>query len=208
MIDMQQGDPVLHAMQEEQGFAELPSRVSDEQFDQLVKDSPYGRLYRGEKDPEYVDEFKNGKLHTGIGVSGDGTYFAAATDESNNQLPGSEGWTPEIAYEVARAFSGLDPDKDRIMETVLKPDAKVVNFKTLTVEHRELEGKLLDKMDNPEYYEQAHMMEYIMTDPGRYATYMGYDAIYIEDESFVVLLNRGAICIPERKFPVPVKGST
>jgi hypothetical protein len=154
---------------------------------------------------EYIDQFRNGNYFAGSGLSGNGTYFAANPKEDVATVPN----TPGIAYRTAFAFGGKNDNN--VMEAVLKPDSRVIKDRDLRDLHTAFDAKidLTEREGRSQSTAQtisgssARQAAYYniregVQDDGVFAAYMGYDAIHVTGSEYVVVLNRGALCIPER----------
>lgn len=147
-----------------------PDVLSDENFDDYVREHGLNAIYRGVKGQESLtadqmhESFKYGdKYYSGSGVYGDGTYFGS--------------YDIAIQYAKNRNYDGS------IMRGALKANAKVINF-------RQLRQEMIDKYG-------AGILP-INDKISAYARSRGYDAIVTVDEGgevFTNVLNRGALVL-------------
>lgn len=133
--------------------------------DALGKDGTYiARGLIGDNKAGYIEQFKSGELFFGKGIYGNGTY-AGYGDEAYN-----------VAYGYANG------DTNGIIQSVLPNSAKVVDFKTIAEEHAKFYSTLTDDRDL-----------YLFGDVGRYAISVGYDAITVKENNYIVILNRSIL---------------
>ena len=167
-------DIYLNKIAEIQGFTETPQLVSDSELRQYSNDNKVKILYKGISSHEHTKEFKYGAYQARTGLSGDGIYVAY----------GKAG--EEVAISYARAVpwtqgggSSLQPlEKGDVIKMCLDKDAKIINVD----DAYKLRKEIVDKHD----LESTH----ILNDEGRLAAIMGYDAIDIPNDEFMIVLNR------------------
>ena len=167
-------DIYLNKIAEIQGFTETPQLVSDSELRQYSNDNKVKILYRGINSHDHTKEFKYGAYQARTGLSGDGIYVAY----------GEAG--EEVAISYARAVpwtqgggSSLQPlEKGDVIKMCLDKDAKIINVD----DAYKLRKEIVDKHD----LESTH----ILNDEGRLAAIMGYDAIDIPNDEFMIVLNR------------------
>ena len=159
----------------------LPKVVTSEEFEKLSKDKV--KLYRGVADMEnlkakdMVKDFKYGKLFTGKGIYGNGTYT-----------------TP--IEELARKYETKDGKvSGETMEMILVDNAKTITFTDL---YNELEKSgILQRVSmkaNLENYEE------VIGDLGNYGMLKGYDAIMLNGSfghEHYVILDRSKLIVKE-----------
>ncbi|MCC8175508.1 MAG: hypothetical protein LIO91_03650 [Bacteroidales bacterium] len=170
-----------------QGFNDLPSRVSPVKFSDLEDDDNYVVFYRGYRKNEVAETkaFKTGKLYEGKGGYGDGQYFAEDIDE---------------------VFGRYSETKDRdifLSGALDKRKAKIGDYFELqqqwTAERKEnpvkeamsgFWGKLKTGEVTMADGERLEAMRKIYEDFGAWATMKGYDAYYVKNDRYWVVLNR------------------
>nr|DAQ12849.1 MAG TPA: minor capsid protein [Caudoviricetes sp.] len=159
----------------------LPKVVTSEEFEKLSKDKV--KLYRGVSDMEnlkakdMVKDFKYGKLFTGKGIYGNGTYTT-------------------LIEELARKYETKDGKvSGETMEMILVDNAKTITFTDL---YNELEKSgILQRVSmkaNLENYEE------VIGDLGNYGMLKGYDAIMLNGSfghEHYVILDRSKLIVKE-----------
>ena len=169
------------------GYTELPTAVSQAEFDNLIANGAPD-LYRGTQSihdvtKNYNDDFMNGQMFHGRGVYGDGTYTSTFKDTALEY----GGGTPNNVMNMTIANGSKTIDHEQIMAMMYEHSA-------------EMQGQIR-AAEAARDFAQAEKLTSVMTlmsDPGRAATVMGYDAItvplpYNPSETYYVILNRGVV---------------
>lgn len=183
-------DRGLISMAQQNGYAGLPRHVAKEadlptpgKLKVRGPDGPYEidnvKIYRGVSQAEHAADYKSGEYYAGEGIHGSGNYFS--TDEK---------WVKQN-YVDAR---GSKDAGDRAIVAALDEGSNLVDARWLDRQiHR---GDLGDQLRSG-WKGSAEALEEFMEDPGRVATSLGYDAMYVDrgDEAFVVVLNRAATTV-------------
>ncbi|WP_328407819.1 hypothetical protein [Nocardia sp. NBC_00403] len=184
------GDMALAEIYRRQGF-DGPAELTDAEGIAGLESTGRTRLLRGVSDARHVEEFKFGPLFPGTGGFGHGTY--ATTD-------------PQRAMQYAHY------DPDQVIEMVLHPDARIVDYERLHNEQQQALSQINDELNRlhkmertPE--EEARIEElkeksFILKDRGRFAAAKGYDAYLVPEATADhyeewVILNRTALIIQE-----------
>jgi HK97 family phage portal protein len=168
-------DAILARILSSQDFDALPTVLSAAAFAALSDD--HVEVYRGiagSQAEQWAREFRTGRLFTGLGTYGNGTY--TTTDES-----AAEG------YAAGRGWRGADED-GVVMRMALRPDARVISLSDL----REI-AAADERLQSGDFGKA-------FGDPGRLAAALGYDALVMtpdpgESERYYVVLNRGALVV-------------
>lgn len=192
---------------EEKGFNKKPQQLSSKQFDKELKKSASGILYRGVSKQEFRDQFIKGENFTGVGIYGRGSYFGAG----------------KKAFEKAEQFS----HEIKPIKAAMKPSAKIVKYSDLIKEQKkflaDLEADLSfsnisKKIDSGEITQKkANQLlnsggaaKRELQDEGVFATFRGYDAIWVDLSSGkipyksyaidvgadeMIVLNRGKVMV-------------
>jgi 2'-5' RNA ligase len=174
-----------------QGFDRLPQRVSRDKYEELI-DEGAPTMSRGVIANEHkgrfaiLGELTSGNYQPGHGIYGSGYYF------SEN-------------HGVAQKYADSQgPNKGAVLDAVLDPNAKVIDFKDL-----EREIYKMKNHDSAKYH--PTLITGLMSNPGHIAGLMGYDAIKIrnsddgsgmrkpngDEYDQYMVLNRGAMILPE-----------
>lgn len=180
-------DPYLLSLAKENGFDKLPKVVSKQNIDDLINNG-YKELYRGVANKAFSDQLKTGEYFPGKGVSGNGIYTAYGENALHE------------ASEYAK-FRSADK-KGNIIRMALHKDAKVITEDQVYDLIREEKTKILDEelksSNNPEKLKFLTGKRMMIQDPGRYALSLGYDAIDVPSNKYMVILNRGALSIQDK----------
>jgi hypothetical protein len=163
------GDPVIEKMWSQNGFDGKPTVLNAKDFAKAAKGQT--KLYRGVTDAKYSQQFKTGKAFGGHGTSGNGSYFTKSKA-------------------MASAYSVDGParkdDGKKLITAVLKPSARVAKVNDLV-------PKFLSEREKLGTVKNGS----ILSDMGRYATAMGYDAYTDSSLGVTVVLNRTALDVLE-----------
>jgi hypothetical protein len=172
-------DKILKRIAQEQGFDALPNVIDKNEIDKRIA---YGEpeLFRGVSDEWYAEQLQNREYFAGTGVNGNGTYAAGYSDKAGRNN----------AINTAFVYT---QDKGVVLRMTLDKSAKVANYKDI---ERELYNGALK---NTNYQALKDPLKILEADFGRYAAMLGYDAIFVEDKKFYVVLNRTKLNI-EKTF--------
>lgn len=217
---MKKANPVL-------GADVSPTKVSASEFDYLLSNSSADTkiLYRGVTDKKFSDEFISGDLFAGQGVYGDGTYTSYAEIGSKGT---KKSFAAEIAKSYAGSSGGqtrmlLKSDANLVSFEDARKEAELFVNKMNKTESQAIDDyrragrakaeeiEVTDSRAADKYHDNimrtSREMEdalYEKTrylgDPGTHALLSGYDGIVVENEGYVVLLNRGAVVIDDSVY--------
>ena len=209
------GDQALSHLYTEQGYHGLPEVVSRAEMDQIVQQPGYIELFRGVKGEskyegdlsamqdrfatmrQQTEQFRRGEIHhPGWGARGNGTYT------TDNEREGRGYTASDPSYLIGgpdddrpNRYHALDPIRwPGFLRMALRPDARVITSKELDriiTQHLDDEGYAPDPAVDPRGA--------ILTDEGRLAAALGYDAIHVERSAIqhYVILNRTAVVVEE-----------
>lgn len=197
-------DLVLESLAKEQGFDGLPQIVSKAEFAKYEK-AGERVMFRGINGPKaYTDQFKYGKLYSGTGVAGNGTYMAIGKE----------------AKAMATAYAHTPRPEGQVIKMLLRKNAKVISVKDIGKIKAEMleaaklatdkervallrrlrQGTISDEKADKLYAALSGkrkradaVLREMMDDNGRLATSLGYDAI--ESSDAMIVLNRTALRI-------------
>lgn len=169
------GDEFLRDLCKERGCDKLPVLISKAEMDQLEKNGAR-ILYRGVGHAEYVDEFKFGEFFAGKGIFGNGTYTAYGED----------------GLSLAKSYAGSNGG---ILRMTLDPKARVISLEDLEKEREAYVNALYEWEGDAPLNEKRlrSILGVVLNDPGRFGTIMGYDAILVERDQFMVILSRNVV---------------
>lgn len=159
-------DPALGEILATQGFDGPPRVVTPTQLSR-VEAAGGVRVWRGITGPDaatYGEEFRTGQLHVGVGIYGNGTYTTTDSD-------------------TAATFAG---PSGVVLAMALQSDARIITWAEL----EELLKATIDALTA----EQQRRMAVLLSDPGRFAAAMGYDAVLLPNGEYLVL-NRTALVV-------------
>lgn len=223
------GDIGLAVVYEERGYNAKPQRVSTEEFSKMVQEEPdRQRMWRGIGEADFRRELHESDTHwVGMGVFGNGTYFAGTTSTA----------TGNDALTEAGGYGNI------MTRAMLAKDAKIVNYKEIapaiqaamalrqntkeeleTLSTEELRdraggfrlGYVKDEDDDLPHWEAGRKLilaeknanAYKGTqDAGRVAAILGYDAIRSpivqgpgKSVDYMVILNRGKLILDDENY--------
>jgi hypothetical protein len=206
-----------------QGFKGKPSIISDAEYQKLLDDDNYTIVYRGLADTktltadELVRQYKYGEMFDGVGVYGDGTYFAGRTSKI---IPDGE----TVPKPTALVYAD-DKNENIIAGAFRKSDAHIVEdtqiYEYMSQFRRQLDpgGKIRKRikkkynfttdrmMDMPEEARKELSILYDLTDDSMFAefsTMLGFDGMHVQkrysptgliDIDFYVIFNRTKLFI-------------
>ena len=185
-------DMMLKSILKDQGFDAPPTVVSKAEFAEL-KDSGLqylGRGMTGDSPAEldtFVETFKFGEDFNPRGMFGSGTYASPTQDV--------------LDYFSKYTAGGEERPHGTIMNMLIKPDAKVVDFDEVRKRSSELqEGRMKYMNDGDPLY--------LFMDQGRTAAMEGIDIVRIpsptingqklEGTDYYLVLNRGALIVEDK----------
>jgi len=196
-------DTILKSMLKDQGFDAKPTLVDDAAFQALREDDAYTYMGRGLSNDEsvnvewFAENFKDGELFAGRGIFGNGTYMTP--DEAVMQ------WFSRYAADGSPRAHGT------IVDSLLKPDAKVIDYDDAYRMMQEAtpydERKKYFDATGHGYTAPNKKTDdrlYGLMDVGRWAVANGYDAIRIPnpviggspiEATYYNVLNRGALVV-------------
>jgi hypothetical protein len=194
-------DKMLGAIYEHQGFDGLPEVLDQAEMDQRIE-AGWQELWRGVDgaasatmtSKEMADALRSGHYWAGEGVRGNGTYTSPHRTVAHGYTQREGDWWGPIddTYEQpGSAWPGL-------IRMALRPDAKVIEWS-------DIDGLVSKQIDS-----QGQLFNVdVLTDEGRLAAALGYDAIIVRSSGFsrqnpqassirmVVVLNRTAVAVQE-----------
>ena len=125
----------------------------------------------------YINDFINGETFYGgrASIYGTGIYSVIGADSNI---------ASEYAYDGGKNNCGV------VIESVLANDSKIIEYSKID-EIRTLLFEKIRKM----YDGEVEYFLNILEDDGALASILGYDAIYVEDKNYMVILNRGKMIV-------------
>lgn len=167
------------------GYDSLPTTVSDVQFNKLPKSEIMYRGISSDKSAVSADDairqFKSGTYFSGRGSFGNGVYAAYGNNAASR----------------ADTYTGIS---GKVMRLALKPDAKIIDYDTIRREMNSHQIAIMEytqKLEQPERNKAMRILSRAYGDVGTYAALAGYDAIDVPTMGEKVVLNRGAVIVPE-----------
>ena len=160
------------------GFSEKPT-LSDNQ-EEFINNQ---KLYRGisaennELLCQYINEFINGAPFYGgrASIYGTGIYTVIGNDSN-------------VANKYAS--DGNANDCGIIIESILSEDSKVIEYSKID----SIREKIINRLRKLYSNEIINFLE-ILQDDGLFSAILGYDAIFVEDKNYMVVLNRQKIIV-------------
>jgi len=197
-------DYILKELVKVQGYDAMPTVLSKSAFEEA--DGKF--LARGVSKHEQAKAFVHGKYFIGKGVSGNGTYTAYGRD----------------ALDSAKEYASMRGAKGAVIKMKLPANAKVIDGVELRskttpflrkwsgrdaadeIRNRSLDmpkGAARDAL-REKYFAAVERSDMLSTkignvigDDGRFATILGYDAIDVGMNKYMVVLNRGALLVED-----------
>lgn len=166
------GDSMLMAIADKQGFDAKPKLVSKAEMDRLVADG-HTELLRGETDEKYAETFKAGEYRAGNGLYGSGIYTALADRD--------------MALETVSGFAG---EHGRVTRMVLKKDARIVDFED-NVDRAASATKFRDIVGD--YGRYAAARGYDAVNIGPYLIVLNRGAVIVQRDSIDVLVDKNVL---------------
>ena len=162
----------------------------------------------------------DGDYYAGIGQYGSGNYFVGATSKQYDWKTGKT--TEYTGIDLASEYAG-HKENGGIIRGALRKDAKIINFNLIddantgyyyndrnVTKLLESKGLMKDVVDyngeirrredgtavrTPDMQNNVAraIFNTLTRDGGRWATFAGYDAIYVPNANYYVVLNRSAV---------------
>lgn len=199
------GDQFLREVWKEQGFAGKPQVVSKEAFEKMILDMPESHvLTRGHFSTDMARQMMYEEYYAGSGIYGNGTYTAYG----------------RRAADVASGYTGYNDGV--VTRMALNKNARIIDFQKATnlatAEGNVINARTLDMWQDfsnamkdvpiggtkparaiaiEKEINTLNQMREVTSDPGRWASMMGYDAINVIEQNYMVVLNRTALTFAE-----------
>jgi len=205
-------DLFMKRMNKLSGADALPVVVDRGTMDKFIEEGAE-EIFRGVTDGKFAEQFKTGKFFAGRGIYGNGTYsaygdggFGTAMQYAGYEGRSSGGLARLTMKKDAKVISSgdlgkmIDKDYDKAHEAYLARKTvieKKIKAGSITDERGENMMQALDKANN-----KAMM---IYNNDGRYALSRGYDAIDVQNEEYMVILNRGAVIVQKEAVDIQTR---
>lgn len=182
-------DSYLKKLFEKQGYNAKPLVSSKEEIDKLIVTENYKECFRGVVNKKYIEQLKFNDYFAGTGIYGNGTYTAY----------GKDGEDTAWSYSLHK--------KENMMKMLIPNDAKTITWDTI----KKIKN---DRKENPFFKEadilrqkavsvktkstllnRAKFLENLGKEPGTVATALGYQAIDVPLEKYMVILDRSMLTI-------------
>lgn len=169
-------DTMLKAILDDQGFSGKGTIVDDDTFDALRANDDFTYLGRGmsgesaDEVAKYTDALIDGELYAGRGMFGNGTYMTDFEDT--------------LKYFATKDVSGEDMPFGAIVDTLLKPNAKVIDFKDAYTAMQDDVRRMYGDIGVPARLggqSSNTRTADVIDDVGAWAAAKGYDAVRIPD---------------------------
>lgn len=216
-------DKVLSSVIKAQGFDGLPTTVAPEEFDRLLADGEITHdLYRGVFSGQegvaqsYREDFANGLFFIGEGTPANGIYATGERHFALSYAKGKEDGLlrmgfkkdakiipyPELESKRAEIVgSGTRSDRDKAAwRTYMSKQQSLMDKMNAAVEAKDTEAAsgFEEQLYQVQLHHQNNYPERIANDPGRVAAFLGYDAIQVDENTYVIL-NRTALYVEDPK---------
>lgn len=207
------GDRKLAEIQKAQGFDGKPTVVTDAELWKKIDNAEVFEMYRGISDSpkrtqaQLAEDYRTGDLFPGLGIYGNGTYFGPDEDTASMYLNASEdygltGSSPGMIHAgLTMEAKTIDYDKAQRYASDRQVDLRRLLDVSPGVLITDQEARSwIDDLEGEEKVDAAQA--YVLSDPGRWAAFNGYDAILVKayeesDVTEIVVLNRTATIVAE-----------
>lgn len=172
------GDIDLAVIVRAQGFDAKPEILSRSGITQAIKDGDI-ELFRGTSSTisnihDFSTQFMDRNFYQGFGVYGNGTYTASSVSDTGG------------GFLTAKQYAADYSSYGSVMHMALRKEARVIDYSTA--------------------YNKANTIDNTYSvhngDAGRWAALNGYDAIYVSDVGYYVILNRSAVKVQSSAYNI------
>ncbi|MGW1739909.1 hypothetical protein ACWCPQ_13980 [Nocardia sp. NPDC001965] len=201
------GDPALAEMLRIQGFDGPPLLVDADGMRRAV-DAGWEEMFRGVTGSQYVAEFKTGKLYPGRDDTGRGNgIWVWGRSPTWSEYGSSElRETPDELRDLARDCTGGRRDPRNVIHMAMHPDALLTDLDSLEIRKREeldrIDAQLADEPEGSARRSELEARAYVLNDPGRLGTALGYDGYWINGAPAWVFLNRPVFVVAKEAAEV------
>lgn len=217
------GNVDLASICDQQGFSDMPTRVSRADLDALIDEHDTPELWRAMHEHRGPNmnalDLQGGDYYLGNGIHGNGTYTGypgtRTTRQWRNERSATTGqeitfdeMTPDEKSRAVQEFcSGYADTKGSLSRMTLDPRARVIGTEDLYKEHESFLDDLDQQINEATGQRNWDLRQArsILSDPGHYAAFAGYDAFYaqrfnpeiddIAELGEMIVLNRTALVI-------------
>jgi len=201
---------MVAGMIKENGGDALPTVISKDEMDRQIAGgaTELYRGFRGQRGKENADQFRNGDLFVGDGLSGSGVYTTVDIDRATSYSEDywNNGALVRMALKPDARVIAMD-DVEKLIENAQPPEYKKLaeeaqaawkafSTKKGTTEKRETELWTAYRHRRDEGPATYHAL---ISDPAIAALLEGYDAISVRRD--YVVLNRGALFVQLENMP-------
>lgn len=198
-----QNNQTLERQYERLGYHDAPELMDSDAFDDLLALHPdmlrmgRGVMQQGDDALAFVDDFINGERHYGgRGILGDGTYTKVFTHQGLPKVD-TPGWIEARSYAASQGAT---------MDMALKPTAKVLRINEWAKgPHVDAWRAYVRKVDDAVARYKARtgidlppQLVREMQDYTAWAISEGYDAVYITNMDYLVVLNRSQVVVRDK----------
>lgn len=189
-------DALLRDLAVRRGYGSKPTVLSRAEFDKVNTQELFRGL-AGRDAARFADEFVVGEYYVGNGLYGNGTYSAFGRDGRAiaERYAASDGvvMTMKLKPGARTLVWGSDEleavraeYRRRIAPTLKKLDDDILRLKNSGSDNLEEFVKLMNARRD---------IQAVAVDNGRLATIMGYDAILVPADKFMIVLNRNVVLV-------------
>ena len=196
-------DMIMKAINKQQGYDGLPKILDKSVIDVFADDDNYVELFRGVKGAQFTEQFKTGEFYAGKGIYGNGTYtalddlvafgYADRKNENLTRMVFDKNTTKVIEYKEAYRESIIESRKLFDIPSMDTEDIEESAFLFADDLIGAIRSNDKEAIRNIKINSQYMMATY--SEPGKWALLNGYDAIYVEDAQYYVILNRTSIIV-------------
>lgn len=214
-------DKVLSSIIKAQGFDGLPTKVSPEEFDRLLADGEITHdLYRGVFSGQegmaqsYREDFADGIFFVGEGTPANGIYAIGDHHFALSYAKGKGDGLIRMGFKKGAKiipYPELEGMRAEIVGGGTRSDRDKAAWRTYSSQQQSLMDKMNaavmakdtkaargfeEQLYQGQLHHQNNYPERIANDPGRVAAFLGYDAIQVDENTYVIL-NRTALYVED-----------
>lgn len=216
-------DKVLSSVIKAQGFDGLPTKVEPTEFDRLLAEGEithdlYRGVFSGQEDvaQSYREDFADGLFFVGEGTPANGVYVTTERHFALGYAKGKEDGLLRMGFKKDAKiipYPELESKRAEIVGSGTRSDRDKAAWLTYSSKQQDLMDKMNaaveakdtkaargfeEQLYQTQMHHQNNYPERIANDPGRVAAFLGYDAIQV-DENVFVILNRTALYVEDPK---------
>jgi hypothetical protein len=192
-------DQYTSAIIREQGFDGRPQVVSGMELDEYVASGEV-EFFRGLAGDEqrtaaqYARQFRYGVFFVGRGAYGSGTYASETLDDARAFADGPDGVVVRMTLKRAARIGAGEP-LELASRAELRSELEQLRSELLVARDEAIRQGNTEaaRLAQVRYDRGVAIAAGRLSNLGRYAAYLGYDALYFERDRYYLILNRTAV---------------